>query len=468
MYLQRSLAQTKLSVLHLAFLMKRGFLFSQPRSASSAEQPASDGSTVQPSSDGSAVRPASDGSAAQPPITCRSIADVDSWLKANTAALGWSVEAKRIKDVVEVLSARPKPRKEDVQEVFNTWGVKQRSQKKQRPLSERIQELSTKVIEATIKLQADLSSMVSSAEQPGASSATPPAPQPRSFDILLASHRYIDLAENYFHPKPPPKKNYRLECPKEAFRFLQDCRKYEKDNWLGAEEDKQIDQIIKQFAIESQPHFSSDLCREIYKHSKVAQILGPFGRRDSAGHWEYNDHEHVRATAFNTTLRDLTSFLRRRDALRAEEYPSMALLETLGVKVIRKSRQQIFKEKQLEILQDMPDTKVLPLLPDYAEHEWLYRLYADIRDTAAGIPIEGPQALTLFCQELRNRRKEDGEEISEEDPEALLIYEFREECRRKWTEQGKTEEECKRMWPQALADWRAENGIAADFAAMQM
>ena len=206
MYLQRSLAQTKLSVLHLAFLMKRGFLFSQPRSASSAEQPASDGSTVQPSSDGSAVQPASDGSAAQPPITCRSIADVDSWLKANTAALGWSVEAKRIKDVVEVLSARPKPRKEDVQEFFNRWGVKQMSQKKERPLKERIQELSTKVIEATIKLQADLPSMVSSAEQPGASSATPPAPQPRSFDILLASQRCNDLAENYFHPKPPPAK----------------------------------------------------------------------------------------------------------------------------------------------------------------------------------------------------------------------------------------------------------------------
>ena len=96
------------------------------------------------------------------------------------------------------------------------------------------------------------------------------------------------------------------------------------------------------------------------------------------------------------------------------------------------------------------------------------RLYADIRDTAAGIPIEGPKAVTLFCQELRNRRKEDGEESSEEDPEALLIYEFREECRRKWTEQGKTEEECKRMWPQALADWRAENEIAADFDAMQI
>ena len=91
MYLQRSPAQTKLSVLQLAFLMKRGFLFSQPRSASSAEQPASDGSAAQPGFDGSAVQPVFDGSAAQPPITCRSIADVDSWLKANTAALGLSL-----------------------------------------------------------------------------------------------------------------------------------------------------------------------------------------------------------------------------------------------------------------------------------------------------------------------------------------------------------------------------------------
>ena len=32
----------------------------------------------------------------------------------------------------------------------------------------------------------------------------------------------------------------------------------------------------------------------------------------------------------------------------------------------------------------------------------------------------------------------------------------------------KTEEECKRMWPQALADWRAENGIVADSDAMQI
>ena len=68
------------------------------------------------------------------------------------------------------------------------------------------------------------------------------------------------------------------------------------------------------------------------------------------------------------------------------------------VKVIRKSRQKIYEEKLLEILENMPDTKVLPLLPDYAEHEWLYRTLADMRDKAAGIPIDGPEALDFFVK----------------------------------------------------------------------
>ena len=88
----------------------------------------------------------------------------------------------------------------------------------------------------------------------------------------------------------------------------------------------------------------------------------------------------------------------------------MASLETLGVKVIRKSRQKIYEEKVLEILQNMLQTEILPLLPDYAEHERLYRFLADKRDKAAGIPIEGPEALELFRQEVRKCREEDGEE----------------------------------------------------------
>ena len=123
--------------------------------------------------------------------------------------------------------------------------------------------------------------MVSSAAEPGASSATPPAPQPPSFDILLASRRHLDLCGNLWDPKPPSKIEPRQERPKTAFGLLQDCHKYKKDNWLEAEEDKQIDKIMKELVIESQTHFSSKLCREMYKHTKVGEILGPFFQRNS-------------------------------------------------------------------------------------------------------------------------------------------------------------------------------------------
>ena len=105
--------------------------------------------------------------------------------------------------------------------ILHPWGVKQKFQKKPRPLAECIQELSAKVVEAAIKLQADLSSMSSSAEQLVASSATPPAPQDPFRDILLASRRYIDLHQNEFGPKPPSKIQ---PADKEAFALLQDCR----------------------------------------------------------------------------------------------------------------------------------------------------------------------------------------------------------------------------------------------------
>ena len=103
------------------------------------------------------------------------------------------------------------------------------------------------------------------------------------------------------------------------------------------------------------------------------------------------------------------------------------------------------------------------------------------RDDAAGISIQGPDALELFCQEVRKCREEDGEESSEEDPEwrewkqedpewreyedeIRRISEFHDECRRKWKEQGKTEAECRKMWPQARDDWRTERK-APDFKA---
>ena len=83
----------------------------------------------------------------------------------------------------------------------------------------------------------------------------------------------------------------------------------------------------------------------------------------------------------------------------------------------------------------MPDTKVLPLLPDYAEHYMAdYRL-AHVRDYYAGIPVQEED-------EEEDGEEEDGEEEDEE------MKEFREsdrrkeeffyECLRKWKEQGKT------------------------------
>ena len=63
---------------------------------------------------------------------------------------------------------------------------------------------------------------------------------------------------------------------------MQECRKYKKDNWLGVEEVEQIDKIMNQLVIESQSHFSSKLCREIYKHTKVGEILGPFKQKKIA------------------------------------------------------------------------------------------------------------------------------------------------------------------------------------------
>ena len=134
----------------------------------------------------------------------------------------------------------------------------------------------------------------------------------------------------------------------------------------------------------------------------------------------------------------------------------------------------------------MPDTKVLPLLPDYGEHEGVYRRLAHIRDYCAGIPVQEPEAMELSCQD-EDGEEEDGEE---EDDDMKEFWErvrrkdqFLDECRRKWKEQGKTEEECKRMWRLgchedvavwraengiALADWRAANGIPANFDAMQI
>ena len=111
------------------------------------------GSAAQPA--GSAGQPASSiGSAGQPPI--RSIADVDKLLKADASLLRRFEKSKRIEEVVACLRSNPKQNAIEV--FFKPWDVQQKIKKDRRPLPELIEELTTKVIKATVKAQVAASS----------------------------------------------------------------------------------------------------------------------------------------------------------------------------------------------------------------------------------------------------------------------------------------------------------------------
>ena len=92
-----------------------------------------------------------------------SLTDVQRWLKNNEVVLSSSAEAMRIREVVDALSTKPKPRQEAIERFFKAWGLQQRIKKDRRSLSELIEELNKKVVDAAKKLQQQLSD---SAEQP--------------------------------------------------------------------------------------------------------------------------------------------------------------------------------------------------------------------------------------------------------------------------------------------------------------
>ena len=138
--------------------MKSFFTLSAVSSSSgSAEQPAIIDSLADSSTEQAARE------TAQPLEALRSITDVQRWLKKNEVVLSSSAEAVRIREVVEALSTKPKPRQETIQRFFEPWGVPQRSKQKLRPLSELIEELNTKVTIAANELQQQLAD---SAERP--------------------------------------------------------------------------------------------------------------------------------------------------------------------------------------------------------------------------------------------------------------------------------------------------------------
>ena len=117
---------------------------------------------------------------AQPVKASRSITDVQWWLKNNEVVLSSSAEAVRIREVVEALGTKPKPRQETIECFFKPWGVPQRIKQKHRPVQELIQELNTKVTIAAKELQQQLADRAErplllshSAEQPALEAAQP-------------------------------------------------------------------------------------------------------------------------------------------------------------------------------------------------------------------------------------------------------------------------------------------------------
>ena len=119
----------------------------------------SSGSAAQPGTNSSlaassAEQPACE--AAQPVRALRSITDVQRWLKNIEVVLSSSAEAMRIRDVVDALSTKPKPRREAIEHFFKPWGVQQKIKQHHRPLSELMEELNKKVVDAAKKLQQQL------------------------------------------------------------------------------------------------------------------------------------------------------------------------------------------------------------------------------------------------------------------------------------------------------------------------
>ena len=126
-----------------------------PSSCSSAERPATSlrsfVSSAASSNSGSAAHPARE--AAQPVKALRSVTDVQRWLKNNEVVLSSFAEAMRIREVVDALSTKPKPRREAIERFFKPWGVQQFIKKDRRLLPELIEELNKKVVDAAKKLQ---------------------------------------------------------------------------------------------------------------------------------------------------------------------------------------------------------------------------------------------------------------------------------------------------------------------------
>ena len=217
--------------------------------------------------------------------------------------------------------AGPSPRQEDIRRLQrpSDWNVAQQIARKPRPLADVVQDLKCKVLEAARKLQKQLNdsrpSVSGSAEQLASASSLPDS------DLRMSSAELPDASMGV--PKTFDINDFELACkrdgafcreqaklrrlaekPKtrsaEAFALLQDCSKYYKQNWIVDDDQKQMEKLLEQLEIVSQPHLTSKMCRRLFKLTDVGELLGPFVQRNSQGHQGEHDHEEVRAVAFDT------------------------------------------------------------------------------------------------------------------------------------------------------------------------
>jgi hypothetical protein len=100
----------------------------------------------------SAARPASELNASEEP---RGLQDCSDWLNAiPTQEIAQSKPLQRLQSATAVLQRRPsRQQREEVQQLFDPWGVPQKARKRKRPYDEVKAELLAKVIEETRRLK---------------------------------------------------------------------------------------------------------------------------------------------------------------------------------------------------------------------------------------------------------------------------------------------------------------------------
>ena len=132
-------------------------------SSGEARDPAS---SVEPPAENSAPS-----SGEQPAETFTSIAAVNRWLTVQGAACN-TPDFQKLRAAVSVLTKTPNPRQEEVLPLCSSWSVRQKDQRRRRPLATLITELQQAVITEGSRLRASLDGQTgapaSSAEQPAA------------------------------------------------------------------------------------------------------------------------------------------------------------------------------------------------------------------------------------------------------------------------------------------------------------